>query len=429
METDGSLTAAAPREDVALRDGLDARLPGLGLLYRDLHSHPELSMQEKRTAGIVAAELRGQGWDVTEGVGGTGVVGLLRNGEGPVVALRADMDGLPVREATGLDYASTDAALSPDGEPVPLMHACGHDLHTAALLGATAQLAAHRELWRGTLLAVFQPGEETGAGARAMLADGLLERFPRPDVVLGQHVGPLPLGSVATRTGVLMAAADSLRARLLGRGGHGSAPHTTVDPVVMAAATVMRLQGIVAREVSPTESAVVTVGSLRAGTKENIIPEEAELKINIRTFDPAVRERVLAAVRRTVEGEAATSGAPHPPEFSELNSFPLTVNSDGATERTVRAIAAGGTQVHTMRSPLSGSEDFGLLATAAGCPSVFWFFGGTEPSSWEGADPAGEQPSTVHGNHSPFFAPVADPALRNGVTHLLDAAAEWLDPA
>lgn len=192
METDGSLTAAAPREGVALRDGLDARLSGLGLLYRDLHSHPELSMQEHRTAGIVAAELRGQGWDVTEGVGGTGVVGLLRNGEGPVVALRADMDGLPVREATGLDYASTDTALSPDGEPVPLMHACGHDLHTAALLGATAQLAARQELWRGTLLAIFQPGEETAAGARAMLADGLLERFPRPDVVLGQHVGPLP---------------------------------------------------------------------------------------------------------------------------------------------------------------------------------------------------------------------------------------------
>ncbi|WP_406101384.1 amidohydrolase [Streptomyces sp. NBC_01003] len=311
-----------------MRDGLDARLPGLGLLYRDLHSHPELSMQEHRTAGIVAAELRGQGWEVTEGVGGTGVVGVLRNGEGPVVALRADMDGLPVREATGLDYASTDTALSPDGEPVPLMHACGHDLHTAALLGATGQLAAHRELWRGTLLAIFQPGEETAAGARAMLADGLLERFPRPDVVLGQHVGPLPLGSVATRPGVVMAAADSLRARLLGRGGHGSAPHATVDPVVMAAATVMRLQGIVAREVSPTESAVVTVGSLRAGTKENIIPDEAELKINIRTFDAAVRERVLAAVRRTVEGEAATSGAPRPPEFSEINSFPL-LSPDG----------------------------------------------------------------------------------------------------
>ncbi|MER7198588.1 amidohydrolase [Streptomyces sp. CB01635] len=427
METDGSLTVAAPREGDALRDGLDPRLPALGLLYRDLHSHPELSMQEHRTAGIVATELRGQGWEVTEGVGGTGVVGVLRNGEGPVVALRADMDGLPVREATGLDYASTDTALSPDGERVPLMHACGHDLHTAALLGATGRLAAHRELWRGTLLAIFQPGEETGAGARAMLADGLLERFPRPDVVLGQHVGPLPLGSVATRPGVVMAAADSLRARLLGRGGHGSAPHATVDPVVMAAATVMRLQGIVAREVSPTESAVVTVGSLRAGTKENIIPDEAELKINIRTFDAAVRERVLAAVRRTVEGEAATSGAPRPPEFSELNSFPLTVNSDGATERVLQALGAGGAQVHTLRSPLSGSEDFGLLATAAECPSVFWFFGGTEPSGWEGADPAGEQPPTVHGNHSPFFAPVADPALRNGVTHLLDAAAEWLD--
>ncbi|WP_037580516.1 amidohydrolase [Phaeacidiphilus oryzae] len=410
--------------------GLQALLPDLYDAYRDFHAHPELSMAEHRTARIVAERLRAQGgWEVTEGVGGTGVVGVLRNGEGPTVLLRADMDALPIREATGLPHASTDTAVNPDGETVPTMHACGHDIHVTCLLGAAQLLAAHREDWSGTVLAVFQPGEETAAGARAMLDDGFLDRFPRPDVSLGQHVGPQPTGVVAVRPGPVMAAADSFRIRLFGRGGHGSSPQQTVDPVVMAASTVLRLQGVVSREIAATDSAVVTVGSLRAGFKENIIPDDAELKVNVRSFDPEVRERVLAAIKRIVNGEAQASGAPKDPEFSPLNAFPLTVNSDRATARVMAALGAQqDIHVHEMRHPLPGSEDFGAFGTAAGCPSVFWFFGGSDPGLW--SDPRqGEKdnlPAGVAGNHSPHFAPLADPAVPQGVRHLLHAAAEWL---
>lgn len=243
---------------------LDSLLPSLRELYRDLHAHPELSLQETRTAGIVAARLREQGgWEVTEGVGGTGVVGVLRSGEGPTVLLRADMDGLPVLEATGLPYASVARGTDRDGNDVPVMHACGHDMHVTCLLGVTALLAAERDAWRGTVVAVFQPAEEVGRGARDMLADGFAERFPKPDVCLGQHVGPFPTGVAVTRPGAVMAASDSYRVRLFGRGGHGSTPESTVDPVVLAAAVVMRLQTVVSREVGASQTAVVTVGSIR----------------------------------------------------------------------------------------------------------------------------------------------------------------------
>lgn len=248
-----------------LTDGLDALLPGLRELYRDLHAHPELSLQETRTAAVAAARLREQsGWEVTEGVGGTGVVGVLRNGDGPTVLLRADMDGLPVLEATGLPYASVDRATDRDGNDVPTMHACGHDMHVTCLLGVTALLAQHRGAWRGTVLAVFQPAEETAEGARNMLDDGFAERFPKPDICLGQHVGPFPTGVAVTRPGPLMAASDSYRVRLFGRGGHGSSPESTVDPVVMAAAVVLRLQTVVSREVGASQAAVVTVGSIHS---------------------------------------------------------------------------------------------------------------------------------------------------------------------
>jgi hippurate hydrolase len=413
-----------------LTAGLEDLVPGLYDVYRDLHAHPELSMAEYRTAGIVAEGLRAQGgWEVTEGVGVTGVVGVLRNGEGPTVLLRADMDALPVREDTGFPHASTDTAVNPDGETVYTMHACGHDIHTTCLLGATRLLADHRDSWSGTVVAVFQPGEETAAGARAMLDDGFLDRFPRPDVSLGQHVGPQPTGVVAARPGPVMAAADSFRIRLFGRGGHGSSPQQTVDPVVMAASTVLRLQGVVSREIAATDSAVVTVGSLRAGSKENIIPDEAELKVNVRSFDPDVREKVLASIKRIVDGEAQVSGAPKDPEFSPLNAFPLTVNSDQATAEVMAALGAQqGIHVHEMRHPLPGSEDFGAFGTAAGCPSVFWFFGGSDPELWENST-EGEKdnlPEGVAGNHSPHFAPRADPAVPQGVRHLLHAAAVWL---
>ncbi|MFJ6422850.1 amidohydrolase [Streptomyces hydrogenans] len=416
-----------------LLTGLPDRLPGLRAVYEDLHAHPELSFQEFRTAGVVAGLLRGQGWQVTEGVGGTGVVGVLANGAGPVVLLRADMDGLPVRELTGLPYASRATAVDAEGHEVPVMHACGHDVHVTCLLGATAQLAAARGEWRGTAVAVFQPAEEVG-GAPAMIEDGFLDRFPRADVCLGQHVAPAPAGFAGTRPGPVMAASDSLRVRLFGRGGHGSMPESTVDPVVMAAAVVMRLQTIVSRETAAAQTAVVTVGSLHAGTKENIIPDTAELRINIRSTTPAVRDRVLAAVDRIVRAEAAASGAPKDPEITPFNSFPVTVNDVEATHTVMTALAGalGPERVFTLPGTLTGSEDFGVFGTALGVPSVFWHFGGADPALFREADPEAlvrdGLPATVPANHSPYFAPVPDPTIGVGVTALLAAAAPWLCP-
>ena len=268
-------------------------------LYRDVHRHPELSMHEERTAALAARWLETAGFDVTAGVGQTGVVGVLRNGDGPTVMLRADMDALPVSEQTGLEYAS---------EVEGVMHACGHDMHVAWLAAAATALAAHPEAWRGTLVTVFQPGEETAAGAKAMIDDGFFDRFPRPDVILGQHVMPAPTGMIGTREGVITSAADSFEVRMFGRGAHGSMPQASVDPVVMAAATVLRLQTIVSREGAPAESAVVTVGALLAGTKENVIPDEAVLKLNVRTFDEGVHARVLAAIDRIISAEAVRVG-------------------------------------------------------------------------------------------------------------------------
>ncbi|MFM9371227.1 amidohydrolase [Streptomyces sp. Da 82-17] len=413
-----------------LLTGIEDRLASLQDLYRDLHAHPELSHQEVRTAGIVAARLREQGWRVTEGVGGTGVVGTLANGPGPVVLLRADMDALPVREATGLPYASTRTAVDADGETVPVMHACGHDLHVTCLLGATALLAANRSAWRGTVVAVFQPAEEVG-GAPAMLDDGFLDRFPRADVCLAQHVAPAPAGLVALRPGPMTAAADGLAVRLHGRGGHGSSPASTVDPVVMAAAVVLRLQTVVSREVAPERTAVLSVGSINAGTRENVIPDTADLKLTLRSTTSDVREQLLAAVERIVQAEAAASAAPKPPETTLLSSFPATVN-DPAASATVDAAfrtALGADAVLTLPQPLTGAEDFGVFGSALGVPSVYWVFGGLDPAGFAGLAPAdlatGLPPHIPH-NHSPLFAPVPERAVRDGVRCLLLAAGAWL---
>src|SRR5579875_2853062 len=281
--------------DSVLR-GLGDALDDLESLYEDIHSHPELSMQEKRTAGLAAERLKAAGFEVTEGVGGTGVVGLLENGEGPTVMLRADMDALPVREATGLPYASTVTATDPEGNETPVMHACGHDIHVTWLAGATKLLAAAKDGWRGTLMAVFQPAEETAAGAQAMIDDGLFTRFPKPDVILGQHVMPLSAGVIASQSGVITSAGDSFEIRMFGRGAHGPMPQASIDPVVMAASTVLRLQTIVSREVAPSDAAVVTVGALQAGTKENVIPDEAIIKL---TCAPSTRTCASACSTRS----------------------------------------------------------------------------------------------------------------------------------
>jgi hippurate hydrolase len=290
--------------------GLDPELAGrLGGLYQQSHRDPELSLQERQTAARVTAALPSTGVEVTAGVGGTGVVAVLRNGPGPVVMLRADMDALPVAEDTGLPYASTKRTVDAAGLTVPVAHACGHDMHTTCLVGAVELLLRARAEWSGTVVAVFQPAEELACGAQAMVNDGLFDRFPRPAIVLSQHVGPLPAGTIGHGQGPLMAGADSVQVTLFGRGGHGSRPEDTVDPVLMAAAIVLRLQGVVAREVASTEQAVVTVGRLQAGTKDNVIPETAELGINMRTYSTLVREQVRAAIERIVRAEAAASNA------------------------------------------------------------------------------------------------------------------------
>ena len=358
-------------------DGLLAELEGK---YKDVHAHPELSMQERRTAGIAAAWLRQQGYEVTEGVGGTGVVGLLRNGDGATVLLRADMDALPIEESTGLPYASQATGTDRFGQATAIAHSCGHDMHVAWLMGATRVLAENRGAWRGTVMAVFQPGEETAQGARAMIADGMVKRFPKPDVTLGQHVMPLSAGQIGWRAGTMLSAGDSWEVTLFGRGAHGSMPQKSIDPVVMAASAVVRLQTVVAREVAMTDSAVVTVGALRAGASENVIPDRALLRLNVRTFKGQVRSRVLAAIRRILDAEAAASGAPKPPDYAVLSEYPLTRNDEAATRRVVAALERhfGADRVHEIE-PATASEDFGLFGAAWDVPAAFWVVGGVDP--------------------------------------------------
>jgi amidohydrolase len=411
----------------AVLQHLDGLLPELEALYKDLHAHPELSGQENRTAGLAAERLRKAGYEVTTGVGKTGVVGLLRNGDGPVVMLRADMDALPVKEETGLPYASTvTAPVSGEGENVPVMHACGHDMHVTWLVGAATLFAQVRAAWRGTLMVVFQPAEEIATGAQGMIDDGLFSRFPKPAVVLGQHVMVGTAGVVQWREGVMTSASNTLNIRLFGRGAHGSMPQSSIDPVVMAASTVLRLQTIVSREVAPQEAAVVTVGLLQAGTKENVIPAEASIGLNIRTFDQAVRKRVLAAVERIVKAEAAASGADRPPEITSLDTYEPVVNDPAATRRVVEAFhgyfPAGRVQ---KTAPTSASEDFSSFGTEWQVPSVFWFVGGTDPDLYAKAQAAGRL-NEIPTNHNSRFAPVIHPTLEAGVQAAVNAAQAWL---
>ena len=413
-----------------LSSGLGPRiqelLPELERVYTDIHANPELSMQETRTANIAVERLRAAGFEVTSEIGTTGVVGLLRNGDGPTVMLRADMDALPVREQTGLPYASTQTVTDRTGKTVPVMHACGHDMHVTWLIGAARLLAETRDAWKGTLMPVFQPAEETGTGAQAMVDGGLLTRFPKPDVILGQHVMVGLAGSVGSRPGVITSAADSLQIRMFGRGAHGSMPQASIDPVVMAAATVLRLQTIVSRELAASEAAVVTVGSLQAGDKENVIPDEAVIKLNVRTFDESVRTRILAAITRIANAEAAASGAPKPPEITPLDRYSLVTNDPDATQRVVDAFRNyfGPDRVREAK-PTSASEDFGVFSAAWQTPSVFWFVGGTDPKEYAQAKQAGRI-REIPTNHNPRFAPVLHPTLETGVATLVIASRAWL---
>jgi hippurate hydrolase len=388
-------------------------------LYQDLHRHPELSFEEHRTADLVAERLGALGFEVTTGVGQTGVVGVLRNGVGPTALLRADMDALPVTEETGLPYASETAGVA---------HACGHDVHVTCMLAACTELVDDRASWAGTLLVVFQPAEELGLGAKAMLDDGLYERFGTPIVVLGQHVAPIPAGTLGLHAGNSFSALDTLDITLHGVGGHGSSPHATVDPVVMAAATVMRLQTVVSRETAPTDFAVVTVGRLDAGTKANIIPPSARLEVNVRTYEERVRTRVLAAIERIARGEAATAGAPRPPDIDHVESVDAVYNDPSACAATWPALESTGLLVLDP-GPVPGSEDVGYLAEAAGAPCVYWLLGGADPAEFDGLTTLDEfagRVAQLPGNHSPFYAPVADPTIANGIAALVAATRHWL---
>ena len=395
--------------------------------YRDLHQHPELSHQEQRTAQRVAGQLREYGCTVQAGIGGTGVVGVLSNGGGPTVLLRADMDALPVKEDTGADYASTVTAQDADGNEVPVAHACGHDIHVSCLLGMTKLMADHPGQWNGTLLALFQPAEETGDGAQGMVDDGLLTRIPAPDVALAQHVLRGIAGTAGTRSGPFLSAADSLKITVYGRGGHGSMPQNTVDPVVLAAMIVVRLQTVVSREIAPTQTAVLTVGSSQAGTTSNVIPDRAVLQLNLRSYSQQTRQRMLAAIQRIVRAECQAAGSPQDPDFEALDSYPLTDNDADTTRRVAASLGAYFGDRALQWDQQTASEDFSNIPRSAGNPYAYWAIGGTDAQTYRAAEKDGRL-DDLPANHSPKFLPVLQPTLRTGTEALTTAALAWLAP-
>lgn len=365
-------------------------------LYRKLHADPELSRCEASTASTVADWLRALGdIQVKTGIGGHGVVGILDNGDGPVVMLRAELDALPILEQTGLPYASTKRMSGhPTGPPEPVMHACGHDVHMAALLASAELLHAARSSWAGTVVFLFQPDEENGAGAQRMVDDGLYDvqrhAVPLPDVVLGGHVMPMKAGSISTRGGIFNSASESFRVTLYGHGGHGGKPHKTIDPVVLACSTVMKLQTVVSREVDPLEAAVVTVGSIQAGRAPNVIPSEATLLVNTRTFSESSQKRVRDAIDRIIHAECVSFNSPKPPLIEQICSFPLLCNHPATAAKVEKAMEHHFGADFSSDVPIStGSEDLSNLATPNSAPVCFWNYGGTDPKLWDEASRAG----------------------------------------
>jgi hippurate hydrolase len=392
---------------------VEAVYPDAHALYVDIHEHPELSSHETQTAAKLASRLRGLGYEVTEHVGGTGIVAILRNGAGPTVMLRTELDALPVEEKTGLAYASTVHTKDDGGRDVPVMHACGHDLHMAAIFATAAIMAHSKDTWHGTLMLVGQPAEETITGAKAMLDDGFLKRFPKPDVAVALHVGNgLPAGMVGITPGVYNTNADSLRITIYGKGGHGSAPQTAIDPIVIAARTILALQTIASREVAPGEMAVVTVGYIQAGTKNNIIPDHAEMGLTVRTRKPEVRKQVLAAITRITNAEAEAAGAPRQPSIEHYEAADLVYNDPALAQRMrgVLELALGKANV-VIEEPISPSEDFSYFVEQ-GIPGFYFSLGGADPEKLAQAKAAG---TMLPSNHSPLFAPDVDPALHTGI--------------
>jgi amidohydrolase len=410
------LSAAAPLAAqcaTSPREVNDAYAPAYKL-YVDLHQHPELSGSETQTAAKVAAALKAQGYTVTEHVGGTGVVAILKNGAGPTIMLRTELDALPVEDKTGLPYASKVHSRDPNGRDVSVGHMCGHDLHMSALV-ATAGIMAHsKDSWHGTLMLIGQPAEETIAGAKAMIKDGLFTRFPRPDAALALHVGnDLPAGQIGIIAGSYSTNADSIRITIYGKGGHGSAPHTAVDPIVTAARTILALQTIASREVKPGELAVVTVGYINAGTKNNIIPDQAEMGLTVRTFKQDVRKQVLEAITRITNAEAQAANVPRPPSIDRYETTDAVYNDPALIDklRPVLEQAIGKDNVVT-EEPITASEDFSAFL-AEKIPGLFLSLGGADPDKLAQARAAGAH---LPSNHSSLFAPDVDPTLHTAIT-------------
>jgi len=413
-----------------LSEAIKADMPQLMALYRDLHANPELSMQEVRAPAKLAAEMRKLGFKVTEKVGKTGVVAVLENGPGPVLMLRADMDGLPVVEQTGLPFASKIRATARSGVETGVMHACGHDTHMTSFIGAARRLAAMKDGWSGTLVMILQPGEETGEGAKAMLDDGLYTRFPKPDYVLAFHdAAALPAGQIGVTAGYALANVDSVDILVKGLGGHGAYPHTTKDPIVLASRIVVALQTLVSRENNPLDPAVVTVGSFQGGAKHNIISDEVKLQLTVRSYKPEVRKLLLDGIKRIARGEAIAAGVPEDRmpvvTLREGEYTPATFNTEDFSKKTLALFQQHfGAERASTTPPVMGGEDFSRfwLADKEVQSLIFWV-GGTPQDKWVGA---GGDTLKLPSLHSPFWAPDAEAVISTATEALTVASLDVL---
>jgi len=407
---------------------VDTLYPDLDALYLQLHQAPELSGREEKTAALLAERMKKLGFAVTSRVGGFGLVAVLKNGEGPTVLVRTDLDGLPVEEKTGLPYASKQTALGDDGQKVGVMHACGHDVHMTVWLGTATRLAKDPGGWRGTLVFVAQPAEEKGTGARAMIADGLFTRFPRPSVAIALHnTNNFPAGSVALLKGFALAAVDTVDLTLYGRGGHAAYPHNAVDPIVLAAKTVLSLQTLVSREMNPLEPAVVTVGSIHGGTKANIIPDEVKLQLSVRSYRPEVRLALREGITRIVKAEALAARSPKEPLIKIEEGPHAVFNDPDTTGRLAAAVSQALGAANVVEAErVMGAEDFGEYARAGGFPGVMLWLGAADPAKYAATKTNGGAMAAMH---SPFFAPDKERTLKTGVTALTAAVLELLQPA
>lgn len=414
-------------QNSSLSTQVNSVFPEAHALYLDIHQHPELSSHETRTAALLAEKLRGLGYQVTEHVGGTGVVGLLKNGDGPTIMLRTELDALPVEEKTGLAYASKVHAQDPSGRDVPVMHACGHDLHMASWFATAAIMAHSKDSWHGILMLIAQPAEETISGAKRMVDDGLFTRFPKPDIGIALHdTNLLPAGKVGLTPEYFNANADSVRITVYGKGGHGATPEKTIDPVLIAARITVTLQSIVSREIKPGDAAVITVGYIQAGTKNNIIPDQAEMGLTVRSRKPEVRQHLLTAIERVAKGEAEASGAERMPSIEKYESTDAVYN-DPVLARHLEATLENvlGKDNVEFREPIMTSEDYAVFVEQ-GVPSLYFQIGAANPQKFQEARASGKE---LPSNHSPLFAPDSEPALRTGITAEVAVLRDLLQPS